>query len=104
MLNQQAAQAIAIAADLPLYVRLHWLAMGRVDHAGHVHLMPSEAADLLAVAASRVSKAIAALTTQTAVRGQHSNVSAAARLITSPGASQTERHKHGSVRARMTIR
>ena len=60
MLSQQAAQAIAIAAELPLYVRLHWLAMGRVDHAGHVHLMPAEAAELLDASSSEISKAIAA--------------------------------------------
>ncbi len=58
MANQLSARAIAITADLPLYVRLHWLAIGRVDHVGHVHLMPAEAAELLDAPASQISKAI----------------------------------------------
>jgi len=41
MVNQQLAEEIAISVDLPLYVRLHWLAVARVDHVGHAHLMPS---------------------------------------------------------------
>lgn len=60
MLNQQ-AQAIAITSDLPLYVRLHWLGIGRVDHVGHVHLMPAEAVELLDVSPSQISRAIRTL-------------------------------------------
>lgn len=61
MVNQQTAEAVAVSADLPLYVRLHWLAVARVDHVGHAHFMPAEAAGLLKASLSQISKSIASL-------------------------------------------
>jgi hypothetical protein len=61
MVNQQTAEAIAVSTHLPLYVRMHWLAVARVDHVDHALFMPAEVAGLLDASASQISKAITSL-------------------------------------------